>query len=263
MSAPGGLRPIRIAIPAILLLAIAGCSAASGSPTASQPPSSAPTASPTSESVAPEDSPSAASTEAPPSAAPSAASGTLCTSGGASATGPELTIEDPDVGANLPVGWEPMDIDEYHQLLVQAAAAMNDPRVTEATEWQAGLIAERVMRAAAWGRSEPSGARASIILSVLPVPENLQTTVDFRLNDQATHGIPIKVLELAETDLPIGPAYCAGFVSDIEIGTPSQSIEYIALEPGGQAISIGGTAPVGDVDFPDVVRSVALSLAAN
>ena len=77
------------------------------------------------------------------------------------------------------------------------------------------------------------------------------------------NAVPFNVLELGETELPIGPAYCAGLVNDTDVGMPSQAIEYIAIEPGGQAISLVGTAPTTDTGFPDIVRSIALSLAAG
>ena len=80
------------------------------------------------------------------------------------------------------------------------------------------------------------------------------------MTDEATDGLPTKVLELGPTDLPIGPAYCVGSVSDSAVGVPSQTIEYIAALDDGRSISVGGTAPRGDVPFADLVRSVALTL---
>lgn len=242
---------------AFLVPALAACGGASGSGAVS--PSPNPTSAATAEAST--SAPASPSTGASPSAG--ATGGTLCTTGGSAATGTELTISDPDVGMNLPAGWEPMDIEVYGQLLAQAAAQVNDPRVTKASEWQAGLIRANVMRAAATGVSEPSGFQAAIVVSVLPVTSDLQTTIDMRLNDQATSGIPIRVTEVTETEVPMGPAYCAGFLSDIEIGTPSQTIEYVVTAAGGRAVSVGGTAPSGDSGFPSVVRSVALSLVAN
>jgi hypothetical protein len=163
----------------------------------------------------------------------------------------------------LPDGWSAVDIETYGQLLAQAAASVNDPTFTKAAEWQAGLIADNVMRVAAAGPSEPSGAQASLLVSVLPITGDLQATVDIRLSDVATNSVPSKVAAFGETPLPIGPAYCVGLLSDFDIGVPSQTIEYIAHVPGDYAISIGGTAPVGDTGFPGVVRSIALSLTTD
>lgn len=265
MSAPRGLRPVHVAILAIFLMAIAGCRGPDGPAAATDSPNAPPTAAPT-ESASPTESAGAtatASADASPSAGTSTAGGKLCTSGGSSATGSRLTLTGPDVAMNLPDGWDEMPIAEYGQRLAQAAAAINDPRITRAAEWQAGLISSGVMRAAASGRSEPSGFNASLVISVLTVTADLRTTVDFRLNEEATNAVPFDVLELGETELPIGPAYCAGLVNDIDIGVPSQAIEYMAMEPGGKVISLAGTAPTTDTGFPDVVRSVALSLAAD
>jgi len=87
--------------------------------------------------------------------------------------------------------------------------------------------------------------------------------VDARLADEATNGLPAKVVEVGPTELPIGSAYCVGMVSDTAVGVPSQTIEYIAALDDGRAISVGATAPRGDVPFADLVRSVALTLAAR
>lgn len=179
------------------------------------------------------------------------------------ATGPELTITDPDVHMKLPAGWSPVDLEVYAQGLRQLAASMNDPRITKMTNWQLGLIGDDVMRAAAAGTSQPSGAQAALIVSVLPITGDLQTTVDMRLNDEATNGVPSNVSELGTTDLAIGPAYCIGLLSEGSLGVASQTIEYVAQPIGDNAISIGGTAPAGDTDFPDVVRSVALTLTVD
>jgi hypothetical protein len=266
MSAPRALRPVRVVFLAILLTVIAGCGGTSGSGATSQSPSAAPTPAPLTGSASPDESAAAtatASAEASPSDGRSAGNGTLCTTGGSAATGTKLAIAGPDVAMRLPGGWEEMPIEQYGQLLAQAAAALNDPRITKMTEWQAGLISNGVMRAAASGTSEPSGANASLVISVLPVTVDLRTTVDFRLNDEAMNGVPAEVLELGETDLPIGPAYCAGLVNDIDIGVPSQAIEYIAMEPGGKVISLAGTAPTTDTGFPGIIRSIALTLAAD
>lgn len=265
MSAPRGLRPVNIAILAIFLVTVAGCGGTAASGAVSQAPSTAPTVAPT-ESPSPDESAAAtatASSEATPSAGSSTAGGTFCRSGGSPATGSKLAITGPDVAMNLPSGWQEMPIEQYGQLLAQAAAAIDDPRLTKATEWQAGLIEDGDMRSAAAGRSQPSGANASLVISVLPVAADLRTTVDFRLNEEAMNSVPFDVAELGETDLPIGPAYCVGLLNDIDIGVPSQAIEYIAIEPGGKAISIVGTAPTSDTGFPDIVRSIALSMAAD
>ena len=179
------------------------------------------------------------------------------------ATGPELTISDPDVRMSLPEGWSQVDLEVYAQGLRQLAEALNDTRITRMTEWQLGLIGDHVMRAAAAGTSQPSGAQAALIVSVLPITGDLQTTVDMRLADEATNGVPSNVSELGTTDLAIGPAYCVGLLSEGDLGVASQTIEYIAHPIGDNAISIGGTAPAGDTDFPDTLRSVALTLAVD
>jgi hypothetical protein len=261
MSAPESVQPIRPGLVAILLLAIAACG---GAPGANSPSPSTTPADAGSQTASPKVSASAAaSPETSGSVEPGSGTGSLCTTGGSPAAGTKLTITDPDIGMSLPAGWEQMDIRAYGALLTQAAAQIGDPRVVKAAEWQGGLIAANVMRVAATGTSEPSGFQAVLIVSVLPVTADLQTTVDFRINEQATNGIPIKVVEVGQTELPIGPAYCAGQLSDVDIGTPSQTIEYIAIVQSGPAISLAATAPVGDTGFPDLVRSVALSLAAD
>ncbi len=156
-----------------------------------------------------------------------------------------------------------MPIATYGDLVARFAEEINDPRVTKATEWQLGLIEGGVMRAAATGASMPSGATAALLLSVLPVAADLRSTVDARVRDVAANGIPVVVAEPIATELPIGPAYCTTLLSAADIGTPSQTIEYIALLPTGEVVSIGATAPVGDTGFPAIVRSVALSLSTG
>ena len=168
---------------------------------------------------------------------------------------------DPDAKLRAPTGWMPVDIQTYRAHLQQFVAAINDPSVTKMGEWQVGLIDANVMRAGAAGRSEPSGAQTFLIISVLPKAADLKAVVDARLADEEANGVPMKVLELSPTELPIGPAYCLGMISDSAVGTPSQTIEYIAALADGRAIAIGATAPRGDAAFADLVRSVALTLA--
>jgi hypothetical protein len=253
---------MRLGLAALAIAAIAGCVGRTG-PTPSQEPSA--TASPL-VSASATATPTATMTATPSPTAPiqpTSAGGKLCKTGGSMATGPELTITDPDVRMNLPDGWSPVELEVYAQGLRQLAESLNDPRITKMTAWQLGLIDNNVMRAAAAGTSQPSGAQAALIVSVLPVTGDLQSTVDMRLADEAANGIPSNVSELGTTDLAIGPAYCMNLLSESDLSVASMTIEYIAQPIGDSAISIGGTAPAGDTDFPDVLRSVALTLAVD
>ncbi len=163
----------------------------------------------------------------------------------------------------MPDGWDGVAIAEYGALMQDAIAQVDDPRVTQALEVQLAEIEEGVLRAAATGVTEPSGFTTFLVLSVLEMAGDLESTVDRRLQQATTSGIPGTIVAIEATDIPFGEAYCTAVNSDIDIGTPSQTIEYLATAPTGEVVAIGGTAPTTDTAFPALVRSVALTLAAD
>jgi hypothetical protein len=262
MSAPERVQAFRAGFVVAVAIAFAGCgSGPSQTPVVS--PTPAPTALATREptpSASPSASPSVAASEP---VKPSGASGQLCTTGGSTAIGRPLSIKNADLRLSLPDGWIELDLELYRQLLTAAVASVDDPRLTKSVAWQSQLIADGIIRAVAAGTSEPSGAQAVLLMSVLSIEGDLEATVDARLADEAANGIPAEFSEFTESPLPAGPAFCIGTLSAFDVGVPSQTIEYVVHPVGDFAISIAGTAPDVDNGFPDIVRSVALSLATD
>lgn len=200
---------------------------------------------------------------ASPSPAASGVKGSeFCPTGGVAASGDDISTTEPDVSVRLPDGWDGMAMAEYAQLLEATMTEVDDPRITQAFEAQLAEIEDGILRAAGTGVSEPSGFSAVLILSVRPKAGDFESTIDLRLQEQTSRGIPGTVVALDPTQVPLGAGYCTAVLSDIDIGTPSQTIEYL-VELDGEIVGIGGTAPVTDTAFAALVRSVALSLAAG
>ena len=187
----------------------------------------------------------------------------FCPSGGQPASGAELTIVDPNLTMQLPPRWTSVDVETYRDAFRAVVDAVNDPRLTKMAEWQSRQIDANIIRRFARGLSGPSRALVALPVSVLPKGADLKAIVDVRLDDETAHSLPSTLIGVVPTALPIGPAYCAASTSDAITGIPSVTIEYIAGLPDGRGISIGTTGPVGDAIFPDLVRSIALSITAT
>lgn len=187
----------------------------------------------------------------------------FCPSAGQPASGAELAIVDPNVSMQLPPRWTSVDVDTYRDAFQAVVDAVNDPRLTKMAEWQFGQIDSNVIRRVARGLSGPSRALVALPVSVLPERADLKAMVDARLDDETANGLPSKRIGVVPTELPIGPAYCVAWIGGADLGIPGQTIEYIAGLPDGRGISIGTTAPVGDAIFPDLIRSIALSMASD
>jgi hypothetical protein len=152
---------------------------------------------------------------------------------------------------------------QYGTLLTQSLGEVDDPRVQAALAYQLGLIEDGLLKTVGAGVTRPSGASTVIGVRVMPATGDLRSSVDASLQAEFENGIPVKDVVVVPVELPIGPAYCATFESDIDIGVPSRTTIYFAQLPSGDIVSVLGTAPTGDTDFPAVVKSVALSLAAG
>jgi hypothetical protein len=232
-------------------IAVAGCASTTNS-TDGSPSTMAQSASPSSAGPVTSTSPSGA--------IPPPASGELCPTGGAAATGPELEITDPDVRVRLPVGWTEEDLEAHRERLQEFLSNAKDPTLIKSFKWQERLMDEKIFRAFATGTFSLSGAQTSLVISIHPAGATLRETVDRWMEEVAANSLPHELVADVATDLPIGEAYCVGSVSASDFGVPSRRLTYMAELPDGRAIGIGSTAPVGDADFPSIMRSVALSM---
>jgi len=189
----------------------------------------------------------------------------LCLPSSPNAVRAALVTTDPDLHADLPMGWFPMSIASYRREVETEVAQTTDASLKRMIEFELETIDAGILRGLGSGQSGPSCFPAVIGLAVYPTAATLEEAVATRLADQEAHGLPQTVVSSAAVTLKAGSAVRVLLTNDltdvIPGSVPTQGIEFIVLLPDRRVAILRGAAPTSDVDFGAMVDEVARSLS--
>jgi hypothetical protein len=174
-----------------------------------------------------------------------------------------LVTTDPDVSLQLPRGWRSVPIAESRRIVVAMMAAMPDPSLKLAWDWQLAELDSGAVRATGRGTSSPSCASASILLDIQPKANSVDDAVAAWQAHFAIIGSSHIVVATERVNLAIGPAVRRTMTANPPGGIPSSSTEYVVLLPDHRVAILLGVSPATDTDFPALVDAAARSMAGG
>lgn len=172
-----------------------------------------------------------------------------------------IELTNPRLQLEIPTTWQQVPSSAYEgQLKGEVLSQTGD--IVRALQYEIGLIDNGEAIDFFEGQSADTRFTASIEIDVIA---NAGTLAEAVAREESTNdGLfgPPATRDQAPVTLPIGPAIQEITTSSMTGGSPSQAVVYYLLFDG-RTIVVGGSAPVDDTTFPDLMAHVAASLSQN